>query len=715
MKLKAILGLALFSLIGMKSMADEGMWIPMLIGKNYEQMKKQGFKLTAQDLYNINKASMKDAIVWFNGGCTGEIVSKEGLLFTNHHCGYDAIASNSTPTDNILDNGWWAKSKAEEKPIKGMWVSVLQRMEDVTALVQGQLKGVPEKDRATKLMEINKAIRDSVIKDTKLDARVAEYYRGNAYYLLVFEKYTDIRLVGTPPQNVGKYGGDTDNWVWPRHTGDFSVFRVYTSKDNKPADYSADNVPMKPKHYLPVSLKGVNNNDFAMIYGFPGRTNRFETSMGIQLAIDQVNPTIVKLRDIRLTNWKVQMDKNVDHRLKLSAMYAQIANYWKYFIGQTEQMQRLKVYDAKVDMEAKFQTWAKGKAEYENLFATWKTAYEKYQPYAKHATYMNEGVLVATSWSRFVRSLESLEKALTANKTEDIKKAVEMLRTAYVDVKAQSFREPSDRKILAAVLANFYIDVPANQHPKVLSDMMAKYHNTNLEESAMQFVNYLYSSSMFVDAEKTEKFLNDPSLEALKKDAAYQLIMGFVRNYNENVVAKVTEFNVANNEFMRTYIKGMMEMNPGSNMYPDANSTIRITYGNVQNYAPRDGVTYNYFTTIEGVMEKYQPGDDEFDLPKNYVELFNKKDYGRYAWNGTLPVAFITNNDITGGNSGSPCINAKGELIGLAFDGNWEAMSGDIVFDKKYKRTIVVDVRYVLWCIEKLGGAPHIVGELDLK
>jgi hypothetical protein len=713
MKLKSLLAGLLLGVMMLSARADEGMWLPMLIGKNYEQMKKQGFRLTADDLYNINQASLKDAIVWFNGGCTGELVSKQGMIFTNHHCGYDAIASNSTPADNILDNGWWAPSQKDEKPIKDMWVSILVRMEDVTGRVQTELAGVSEKDRSKKLMEINKKIVEEVTKGNGYDARVSEYYRGNAYYLLIFEKFTDVRLVGTPPQSVGKFGGDTDNWVWPRHTGDFSVFRVYSNKENKPAAFSNDNIPYTPKRHLPVSIKGVKNNDFAMVYGFPGRTNRYETSMGVKLAIDKVNPTIVKLRDIRLSNWKKQMDANVDHRLKLSAMYAQVANYWKYFIGQTEQMKRLKVYDTKLENESKFNSWAKGKKEYETLFADWSKAYETWEKYAAHSTYMNEGILASTSWARFALSMKSLDEALTKNDAESIKKATENMKKAAEAMKANAFREPSDRLILAAVLVNFYKDIPADQHPTILKEVFKS--SENLEAQATKFVDKLYAKSNLVSADKALNFLEKANSKAIQNDLAYKLIVGFVNNFNDNISKYAMEFNTINATNMRLFIKGMMEMNPNTMYYPDANSTIRITYGNVQDYQPRDGVTYNITTNIDGVIEKYVAGDDEFDLPKNYIELVKKRDFGQYAENGTIPVAFITNNDITGGNSGSPVINGDGELIGLAFDGNWEAMSGDIVFDKKYKRTICVDARYVLWCIEKLGNAPHIVKELDVR
>ncbi len=705
------LGLAL--LCSSVAKADEGMWIPMLIGKNYDQMKKQGFKLTPEDLYSINKASLKDAIVSFGGFCTGEIVSKNGLIFTNHHCGYDAIASHSTPQDNILDNGFWAKSYAEEKPVPGLFVNFLVKMEDVTAKVQQGLKGVAANMQNAKIAELSKQIADDAVKGTKYNAYVRDFYKGNQYFLYIFERYDDIRLVGTAPQSIGKFGGDTDNWVWPRQTGDFSVFRVYAGKDNKPANYATDNKPFTPKKFLPVSIKGVENGDFAMVYGFPGRTDRFLTSHGVKLATDQVSPTIVKLRDIRLKAWKEEMDKDVATRLNLSSKYANIANYWKYYIGQTEQLKRLKIYEQKQKQEAEFNQWAAGKdASYKSLTEGYKAAYAAYEPFAIERTYINEGFL-ATDWVKNMVIIASASRAGEARFNE----AKEYLKNSLKEYKAE-YIEKADKKIFASILASFYKDIPLNRHPKFFSDLAQDNWKGTPEETFSKIADKLWDESQVIRPERFEALLaKNPGIEEFQKDPAFKYAANlipadFVKN---NMGSVISDFETKKAELDHLYLKALLEKNSGKLMYPDANSTMRITYGNVQNYSPKDGMTYNTHTTIDGVMQKYIPGDSEFDLPKSLVDAYNKRDFRQYGQNGTLMVNFITNNDITGGNSGSPVINGNGELIGLAFDGNWEAMSGDIAFDKQYKRTICVDTRYVLWCIDVLGGAKNIINELDIR
>ncbi len=695
--------------------ADEGMWIPLLLKKyNYEQMKAKGLKLTAEQLYDVNNSSMKDAIVWFNGGCTGEIISKEGLVLTNHHCGYDAIASLSTKEDNILDNGFWAKNKGEERAKPGMWVSIVQKIEDVSDKVLAELKDVEEKNRPAKLQEIFKKLTNEATKGTHYEAQVREMFKGNAYYLFTFEKFTDIRLVGTPPQSVGKFGGDADNWMWPRHTGDFSMFRIYANKENKPAAYSTANVPYQPKHHLPVNIKGIKEGDFAMIMGFPGRTNRYEFSQGIDLAIEKVNPTIVNLRDIRLKAWKEVMDKNVSDRLVLSADYASVANYWKYFIGQTEQMKRLKVYDYKKNMETNFAKFASGKSEYQNVLNNVDKAYADYKPYALQRTYLIEGIL-GVSMNGIASSLFPYANALKENKdTAAIVKKALAASLAATEESYAAFFPSADEKILAQILEMYYNNIPADQHPAIMSKILKSKGKTN-SEKFRAYAAMVFAKSIFRTKETYEEFIKNPSIKKLKADPCYALVDAFYGNYLTNFKPKVDAFNAAIGPEGRAYIKGLMEMMPEKTFYPDANSSLRLTYGQVQAYDPKDAVHFEYYTTLDGVMEKYNPADFEFNAPQKLIDLYNSKDFGQYKMaNGKLPVAFITNNDITGGNSGSPVIDGEGQLIGLAFDGNWEAMSGDIVFDEKYKRTINVDIRYVLFLIDKLGGAPHIVGEMSL-
>ncbi|OFY88041.1 MAG: peptidase S46 [Bacteroidetes bacterium RIFCSPLOWO2_12_FULL_35_15] len=695
--------------------ADEGMWLPMLLKNNYEQMQKLGLKLTPEQLYDINHASLKDAIVWFNGGCTSEIISEQGLLLTNHHCGYDAIAKHSTTSDNLLDNGFWARSFAEEKVNEGMWASILIRMEDVSDRVNKALAGVDAKDLEAKKMEIFKTIEKESSKDTKYEAMVRSFFKDNAFYLFIFEKFTDVRLVAAPPQSVGKFGGEVDNWMWPRHNADFSMFRIYANKDNQPATYSKDNVPYKPKQFLNVSIKGVNDGDFTMIYGFPGRTNRYENSFGIKLAVDKINPAIVALRDIRLTYWKQEMNKSDSVRLLMSSQYAKISNYWKYYIGQTEQLKRLKVYDEKVSIEKQFTDWAKNKPEYASIIPNFEKAYANYTNYALHATYMRECIF-GSSIIATATKYTGLERALSAEpqNIEAIKKAIDALKSDKA-VFYKSFNVVSEEKILAALIQMYYENIPANQHPAYMAEVLKKYKGKTNKETFENFAKAIFKKSFLVSNASASKFLDDPSLKQLEKDPAFAFARAFYTNYNKNIMPHIDEFNLINNMEGSKYIKALMEMQSNKSFSPDANSTLRLTYGNVKSYIPKDGVNYSYYTTLAGVMEKENPKDFQFIVPAKLKELYIKKDFGIYAdANGEMRTDFITNNDITGGNSGSPVLDGNGDLVGLAFDGNWEAMSGDIVFDSKYKRTICVDIRYILFLTEKLGGAQNLINEMKI-
>ena len=716
-KYASLILLAFVLLLGQPVKADEGMWLPMLIGKNYEQMKKQGFKLTPEDLYSVNKASIKDAIVSFGGFCTGEIVSKNGLIFTNHHCGYDAAASNSTPENNILDNGFYAKSFQEEKPIKGLFVRFLVRMEDVTPKVMAALVGVEEKDKAAKIAEITKKITTDATIGTSMEADVRDIYKANQFLLFIYERFNDIRLVGIPAQSIGKFGGDTDNWEWPRHTGDFSVFRVYADSENKAAPYSVNNKPYTPKKSLPISIKGIKNGDFSMVYGYPGRTDRYLTSYGVKMATEKTNPTIVKLRDIRLKAWKEEMDKSLDTRLKLSSQYANIANYWKYFIGQTEQLKRLKINEEKQKQEEDFTKWAASSPVNVNLIGAYKNAYAIYEPYAVHITYVNEGLL-ASPFIRNANQIGSMIKAMNARKADPaFQTQVKQNFNDLVNNYQSTYSENADKKIFAQILTSFYQDVPKSQHPKFITLISENYWKGSTEATFKNYADHLWEKSNLIDPEKMRKFLSNPSLEALENDPAYLYASNLIpQDYIRNNFGSVfSDFQLEKNRLDNLYLKALTEKNKGNLAYPDANSTMRISYGTIQNYSPKDGIIYDIKTSIDGMVAKYKPGNEEFDLPKSLLEAYSKRDFREYAEAGTLPVGFISNNDITGGNSGSPVLNGNGELIGIAFDGNWEAMSGDIAFDKQYKRTISVDIRFVLWCIDVIGGAKNLIDELDIK
>ncbi|HEX2630903.1 MAG TPA: S46 family peptidase [Chitinophagaceae bacterium] len=703
----------------LKSFADEGMWLPLLLGQQvYADMKKKGLKLTPDQLYNINKASLKDAIIIFGGGCTGEIVSAEGLIFTNHHCGYDAIANASSVEHNYLRDGFYARNKNEEIPTT-LSVQFLVRIEDVTATVLDSLKGLSGAERvqrqAAVLAAINRKMTDA---SQNIETRVSALFKGNQFLAFVYQRYTDIRLVGTPPESVGKFGGDTDNWEWPRHTGDFSIFRVYAN-DGKPAPYSTDNKPLKPKWFLPVSLKPLKDGDFAMIWGYPGSTNRYESSYGIQLSTDINNPTLVKLRDARLKYMFDEMKKDPAIKLQLASSYAGIANYWKFYDGETKQLLKYDVLGQKKKAEEKFITWASSKPEYKTIFTDWGNAYNAWRPYAKHRVYMLEGIF-GSPLAGFASSLIPLEIALvkTGTPQADLKKALTAADNARKGF-LEGENKASDQNIIAAVTRMFYEDVAKDQHPVgFYGNLKNTYGPLDDDATYKKYAAEIFSKTMIFDDAKWKAFIANPDANTLQSDPAFAYAVAFYNNYSSKYLPYYQQFTAKNAEFGRLYLKGIMEMDPAKAkmMYPDATFTMRVSYGNVKSYRPRDAVFYDYVTTSKGLLEKYKAGDYEFDLPAKQVELLKAKDFGQYMdpTRKDLVIGFITTNDITGGNSGSPVINNNGELIGLAFDGNYEALSHKLAFDKDLNRTINVDIRYVLWCIDKLGGASNIIKELKL-
>lgn len=708
---KILVGMLAFALLAANVKADEGMWLPWLLkNQTTEAMKKKGLKLSADQLYDINKSSLKDAIVWFGGGCTGEVISPNGLVLTNHHCGYDYISNLSTSSDNILDNGFWAKNYQEERPVAGLTVAFVVKVDDITTEVLDALKGLNEKDRTAKLPSVYKAIIERVTKGTQYEAQCREMYKGNAYYVFTFERFTDIRLVGTPPQNIGKFGGETDNWMWPRHTGDFSMFRVYMSKDGKPAKYSPENVPLKAKHHLPINLKGINSGDYSMIMGFPGRTNRYEFSQGVQIATDLVDPAIVALRDVRLNAWREEMKKDTDIRLKLSGDFASVSNYWKYFRGEAEQLKNNKVFEQKQKEEKAFAAWAKDKADYKDLLTEVEKTFAAYKPYSLQTTYLREGIYAPTI-VKYAQFASMLEDAVTKNDTAKLSGLKKQLVEAVNDLPYDEPIVGADKRLFDSILVHYYNNIPKDQQAPYFAEVILKY-GPSPREAIKAYTEYVFDNSIFANIEMTKGFIKNPRLSMLKNDIAFKHFDAFRKHYNTAFKAKVDLFNETILAHGRTYIKGLMEMNPSKEFYPDANSSLRLTYGSIKAYGK-----YPLFTDLDGVIEKNKKyaGNNEFDIPDRLKELHQKKDYGRYAMkNGKLPVAFLSDNDITGGNSGSPVIDGEGRIIGLAFDGNWEAMSGNIHFDPKNKRTISVDIRYVLWLVEKYGQAPNIVNEMTI-
>lgn len=710
----------LFSFL-FKSFADEGMWLPLLLGQQvYNEMVKKGLKLTKEQLYSINKASLKDAIVIFGGGCTGELVSSEGLIFTNHHCGYDVIATASTVEHNYLLNGFYSKSRNEEIPAEGLTVQFLLGIDDVTKEVMDSLQGLTGAERLQRqqkvIMSINSRLSDT---SQSIEARVSSLFKGNQFLVFTYQRYKDIRLVAAPPESLGKFGGDTDNWEWPRHTIDFSVFRVYADKNGKPAKYSEANTPFKPKWFLPISIKGVKEGDYTMIYGYPGSTNRYESSYGVKQKIDINNPTLVKLRDMRLKYMFAEMKKDPAIKLQLASSYASIANYWKFFDGETKQLIKYDVYGQKKKAEDRFAVWAKGKPEFENIFSEWEKAYEAWRPYSKNRVYMNEGIY-GSPLIMFAGSLMQVENALVGAKATaaDLKKALDNA-DGYRKEFLTEENKISDQNILAAVTKMYYEDIPQDQHPTgFYNNLRNQYGDLKDENTYKKYAADVFSKTMIFDDAKWNDFIAHPDANKLQQDPAFDFAATFTKNYNSKYSPYFQQFNAKNNELGRLYLKGIMQMDTvkAKKMYPDATFTMRVSYGTVKSYNPRDAVHYDYVTTSKGFIEKYIQGDYEFDIHPKVLEMMKKKDFGQYIDKGKndLVVAFITNNDITGGNSGSPVINAKGELLGLAFDGNYEALSHQIAYDKDLNRTICVDIRAVLWTIDKVGGDQTLIKELKI-
>jgi hypothetical protein len=716
---KLFLASVLMVTMVMRAAADEGMWLPMLLGQQvYNDMVKKGLKLSKEQLYSVNKASLKDAIIIFGGGCTGEIVSPQGMIFTNHHCGYGAIAAASTVDKNYLRDGFYAKSLGEEIPTS-LSVQFLVRIDDVTKEVMDSLKGLSGADRASRqaavLAAINKRMSDTA---NSLETRISPLFKGNQYLAFVYQVYRDVRMVGTPPESIGKFGGDTDNWEWPRHTGDFSIFRVYATKDGKPARYNAANVPMKAKWHLPISLKGVKEGDFSMTWGYPGGTNRYESSYGVQLATETNNPTLVKLRDMRLKYMFEEMKKDPATKLQLASDYASIANYWKFFEGETKQLLKYDVYGQKKKTEDAFIKWAATKPEYQNIFKDLETSYAAWKPYALHRVYINEGIL-GSPLLAFAASLQNLENTLVRPgvSSAQIKQVADAANNARKNFLA-SHNRASDLNIVGAVLQMYYNEVPKDQQPQGLfTAVRNEYGALDKASTYQKYAEAVFNNTMILDENKWSTFIRNPDAAAMQQDLAYNLSNTILRNWQGKYLPLYQQFTTRNNDWGRLYLKGVMEMNPTKVMYPDATFTMRVSYGKVDDYKPRDAVAYDYVTTSKGLLEKYKPGDYEFDLPTRQVELLKAKDFGQYkdARTNDLVIGFITTNDITGGNSGSPVINGNGELIGLAFDGNYEALSHKIAFDKDLNRTICVDIRYVLWCVDKLGGAQNLIKELTIR
>jgi len=701
---------------GQMAKADEGMWLPHLLkAQNYEEMKRLGLKLTPEQIFSLNESSLKDAIVRLGGGfCTGEMISSEGLFLTNHHCGFGAIQSLSSTDHDYLKDGFWAMKRSDELKA-GFSVSFLQSVEDVTDIVtEGLTDDMSVADRNKKISEAySKLDKDNTDKDKHISADIKSMYDGNKYYMFIYKSFPDVRLVGAPPSSIGKYGGDTDNWMWPRHTGDFSMFRVYADENNEPAEYSATNKPYKPKHHLPVNIKGVEKGDYAMIFGYPGSTDRYLTSHGVKWATDTDQPARVKIRRKKLDIYEAHMAESDAVNIQYASKRARVSNYWKYFIGQTKGLKRLKVYEKKKAEEDAFLAWANAnadrKAEYGDVMNLFAKGYEEQNKYELGRTYLNEAVfgMEAVAFAYGIAPLRSM-LAKKDSDPEAINAQIEAIR-ARAKSHFKDYYAPIDQEVTAAMLKMYHEDIPLDQQPETFKKLASKFKG-NFEKMAA----WVFKKSFLVDEDKMNAFLDKPKAKKISKDPAYMLMAAFINHYRSETSPKLAEAGESMSTAQRLFAKGLMEMNPDKIYYPNANSSMRMTYGQVLDYYPADAVYYKHFTTASGIIEKYVPGDLEFDLPPRMIDLFKNKNFGRYGTDGDLRICFISNNDITGGNSGSPVINGSGHLIGTAFDGNWEAMSGDIAFEKDLQRTISVDIRYTLWVIEVFAGAGHLVKEMTV-
>ena len=699
--------------------AGEGMWIPLLLkALNEAEMQEMGMKMSAEDIYSVNQGSLKDAIVHFGGFCTGEIISDKGLLLTNHHCGFGAIQSHTTLENNYLDDGFWAMTSQEELPNPGLFARFIVRIEDVS---KAALKGVKDKMSETERQStidknINRIRKKAKIENWQ-ESLVRPFFKGNQYFLFVTETYRDVRLVGAPPSAIGKFGADTDNWEWPRHTGDFSLFRVYADKNNRPAGYSPDNVPLKPRYSLPISIKGVKEGDFTLVFGFPGRTNEYLPSSAIQQIMDVSDPLKIGTRAKALDIINAEMQADPQVKIQYASKQASIANSWKKWIGESLGLKKTNAVGKKKDLEAAFQQKVdankKWKEEYGLLLKNFHQLYQAIEPYAKTRDYYNEIMGRNVELMRLVNNLNRLLKIYESGGLADLEnrgsRTISFLERFYKNYQP----EKVDKKVFAALMEIYYENVKGKD--------MSKFAIQTLEEVGNDYTalaHLIYGKTMLTNGKKvltTLKKQPEKFMQQLQKDVAFQFGTSLSNAYEANAATKYHELQNKINQLQRIYMKALMEVFPNKRFYPDANSTMRITYGKIASYEPRDAVFYQPVSYLKGVMEKYKPGDYEFDVPQKLQDLYQNKDYGKYGINGKMPVCILGSNHTTGGNSGSPAIDAEGNLVGLNFDRVWEGTMSDLNYDFSICRNIMVDARYILFIIDKYAGAQHLIEEMVVK
>ena len=697
---------------GPSARADEGMWLVNMLNRiTMAEMSEMGLNLTAEEIYDINNASLKDAIVRLNGGsCTGEVISSQGLVLTNHHCAYDAIQGFSSTANDYLTDGFFALEQGQEMHIEDFYISFLVRIDDVTErMLEGVTADMDESARQEAIAEAQKSLMTDMNPDGEKELDLKSFYYDNEFYLFEYQSFRDIRLVAAPPESVGKYGGDTDNWMWPRHTGDFSMLRIYADENNEPADYSETNVPFQPKRHLRISMDGVSEGDFTMVMGYPGSTDRFLSSWGVEQALSLYNPSVVEVRDLKLTTMKKHMDADPAVRIQYAAKYAQTANYWKYYIGQSKGLKRLNIQSEKAELEARFTQWvnanAERQAEYGEALQLIEAYYADTDASVKGKVYALEAGLIGSDISLFAFRFNRMAAGLFAEDAEEVA-ATQAMLTDYIAGFYREYDQSTDRDLFVNLMTKFRDDIETAYHPSFFQLVQDKY-----KDDFGRYADKMYANSFLVEADRCAEFIANPSMKKLEKDLAIIVGQSAINTYFAGMQ------NPAQEKFDRGYrllVKGLREMDSNQAIAPDANSTMRLTFGQVAPYKAADAVSYDFVTTANGILEKKDNSNPEFVVPDALDELIRARDFGNYADDeGELIVCFIHGTDITGGNSGSPVIDANGDLIGLAFDGNWEAMSGDIAFEHDLQRTISVDVRYIMWILDKFAGANNLIEEMD--